>query len=590
LEYSYCHNAPTARSVGYGYDGLGQLKTVDYSNVGTGIDVKFDYDAWGNRTKIENPMEVVNYAYGNGTNELAEYTVNGNLKVKSNYDQNGNVLSESYERLGKEVKKTEYSWNAEGELNQVSHEYVKDPSLPQLPDQSLKFKYDENGNRIKKEVDGKTRYYINEGNTVLNELDENGEVVRTMVRGLEPVAEIEGDGTIRYLHQDALGSTVMETGSNGEVVREYDYDVYGGMLGLAGGTGSGLEQYNAEGTRYLYTDQEFDSESNLYYYNARYYNPSTGRFLSRDPILGQPGNVLSNNPYIYVQNNPLKYVDPSGMIFIDPLSITLGPSILTSNIVKKTAKDVSDKAVSLAIDTYDAAKAQANSPKSSINSSTSKNVGNPSGSKNSFKQQLSITEIAKVTYKTVTTVMEYWKDSNKIALAEENSNMTPWEVGVEWLTGTGPESRTFTDGDYFTELLKQHSHVQESKEIIAEKILSGQISDSIPYSLKGFQGVGKFTKDYTTLLTFGYTGNLAATYLGSYSLEWEVLEVNKDVASVQFTVTNNSTIQSALRPAIIGYTKAWQNTIGSFLNDQFEEGPMSLKSQTITWQELIILK
>jgi len=69
-----------------------------------------------------------------------------------------------------------------------------------------------------------------------------------------------------------------------------------------------------DGTSYLYTGQEFDPESQYYYYNARYYDPAIGRFLSRDPFSGRDGDVLSRNGYIYVKNNPLKYVDPSGEI------------------------------------------------------------------------------------------------------------------------------------------------------------------------------------------------------------------------------------------------------------------------------------
>ena len=65
-------------------------------------------------------------------------------------------------------------------------------------------------------------------------------------------------------------------------------------------------------TNYLYTNQEYDQESELYYYNARYYNPRLGKFISRYPFLVRDGDTLSRNGYTYVKNNPLKYVDPSG--------------------------------------------------------------------------------------------------------------------------------------------------------------------------------------------------------------------------------------------------------------------------------------
>jgi len=69
---------------------------------------------------------------------------------------------------------------------------------------------------------------------------------------------------------------------------------------------------NSSETNYTYTNQEFDPESGLFYYNARYYNPRLGRFISRDTVLGGDGDALSRNLYIYVKNNPLKYVDPTG--------------------------------------------------------------------------------------------------------------------------------------------------------------------------------------------------------------------------------------------------------------------------------------
>ncbi|MFH1947121.1 MAG: RHS repeat-associated core domain-containing protein [Candidatus Magasanikbacteria bacterium] len=96
----------------------------------------------------------------------------------------------------------------------------------------------------------------------------------------------------------------MITDDQGEVTAEYEYDVFGSVVGK-----SGLAE-----SSYLFTNQEFDSESELYYYNARYYNPAIGRFISRDPMLGRDGDVLSRNSYIYVKNNPLRYVDPTGEI------------------------------------------------------------------------------------------------------------------------------------------------------------------------------------------------------------------------------------------------------------------------------------
>ena len=147
-------------------------------------------------------------------------------------------------------------------------------------------------------------YYLNDGLTGLNELDSLGNITKSIVAGLSgSIAEVDKNGILTYVHTDILGSAVLLTDPSGAVVGTYEYEPLGDLVGL-------LE--TGEGTDYLFTGQEYDVESSLYYYNARYYNPRIGRFISRDAFMGRDGDVLSKNRYIYVKNNPLKYVDPSG--------------------------------------------------------------------------------------------------------------------------------------------------------------------------------------------------------------------------------------------------------------------------------------
>ena len=173
-----------------------------------------------------------------------------------------------------------------------------------------------------------------------------------------------------------------------------------------------------------------------------------------------------------------------------------------------------------------------------------------------------------------------------------SSTISPWEVDWEWLTGKGPVNRDFTNGDAFTELLQQHSHVQETRDIIVDNLQgykegSPLPSGKNPYKLGGIQGIPKYINDYSTLMTGGATGNLAATYLGSYTLKWEVVAIRGNLADVRFSVFNKSTIESATHPPVVGYTDWWRNNIGSPLNDFFSSGPMSMKSQTFNWTETI---
>jgi RHS repeat-associated protein len=68
---------------------------------------------------------------------------------------------------------------------------------------------------------------------------------------------------------------------------------------------------------YAYTAREWDTETNLYYYRARYYDPKVGRFQSEDPVRSQAGE-RTLNLYRYVADNPSNYLDPTGLQWVPP--------------------------------------------------------------------------------------------------------------------------------------------------------------------------------------------------------------------------------------------------------------------------------
>ena len=76
-----------------------------------------------------------------------------------------------------------------------------------------------------------------------------------------------------YYHFDGLGSVVALTDTNADIVEQYNYDVFG-----TPNTASSI------GNPYMFTGREYDTETGNYYYRARYYKPSIGRFLSADPV------------------------------------------------------------------------------------------------------------------------------------------------------------------------------------------------------------------------------------------------------------------------------------------------------------------
>ncbi|MBP9760765.1 MAG: DNRLRE domain-containing protein [Candidatus Magasanikbacteria bacterium] len=300
------------RTVRYAYDDIDQLTSVNYTDRGAGNDLTFAYDAKGNRTTATAPFGSVNYGYNNA-GQLTGVNQNSRMSVASSYDPNGSLTQEVYRRQGRDVQQVAYTWDAENRLAGITYTDMSRPNyLPDLAQNELSFVYDNSGNRIKKQANDEATYYVNTGLTVLSEL--NGQTLavdKTLIPGVGTVAELEGDGTLSYVHSDVLGSTVLMTNAQGAVTAEYDYDVFGSLLGMKGSSSTG----------YLFTGQEFDPESNLYYYNARYYSPTLGRFISRDVYLGEAGDSLSRNRYVYVKNNPIKFVDPSGNVWETPWDI-----------------------------------------------------------------------------------------------------------------------------------------------------------------------------------------------------------------------------------------------------------------------------
>src|SRR5579883_1579175 len=121
---------------------------------------------------------------------------------------------------------------------------------------------------------------------------------RQYIYGVGLLSRVIG-GTTYYYLTDGLGSVLAIVNNSGALQQNYAYDVFGAVTQQSGSLGS--EQQ--------FAGQQTDPDG-LQYLRARYYDPATGRFLSRDSWSNDDKTVF--HPYVYVNNNPSTGLDPTG--------------------------------------------------------------------------------------------------------------------------------------------------------------------------------------------------------------------------------------------------------------------------------------
>jgi RHS repeat-associated protein len=175
--------------------------------------------------------------------------------------------------------------------------------------------YDAFGNRVAKTVNNGTTsvttWYLVEDDvnpTGLPQVMEEkvgGAVERVYTYGLQRISQyqfFDNQWTASFYVYDGAGSVRQLTDSNGTPTDEYEYDAYGNSFTKQGSTPN----------NYLYRGEQYDPDLGLYYLRARYYNPATGRFLSRDPEDGKPLDPASLHKYLYAGGDPVNRIDPLG--------------------------------------------------------------------------------------------------------------------------------------------------------------------------------------------------------------------------------------------------------------------------------------
>jgi RHS repeat-associated protein len=163
---------------------------------------------------------------------------------------------------------------------------------------SATYRYNGDGLRTSKTVNGATSQFVwdrQASNPLLISDSTNYYIYGPDGSPLEQISQ--SNAAVTWYHHDQLGSTRVLTNAAGAVAGTATYDPYGNVTGSTGAVST-----------LGYAGQYTDTESGLIYLRARYYDPATAQFLTRDPLEAQ-----TRSPYGYVNDNPLNGTDPSGL-------------------------------------------------------------------------------------------------------------------------------------------------------------------------------------------------------------------------------------------------------------------------------------
>ena len=328
---------------------------------------KYEYDTNGNITdiykKVNNDWQrLYLYEYDEFNQLITSCDYINQKQYRYDYDEAGNILTETVSRIGAHGQLYDSRVNTYGYDDSnwgdkltsyngetITYDEIGNPlsyrdsmemtwlngrklTTLQSGNDSISYKYDSNGVRTSKTVNGVeyTYEYLNgklmhetRGEKVFDYCyDTNGQLYAVSYK-----ANSSTDAVTYYYAHNWRGDITSIYDGDGNMVAKYEYDVWGNVLTVTNSNNSEITDPNhiANLNPFRYRSYYYDSESGLYYLMSRYYDPVVHRFLNADGYFQSGDNILDTNMNAYCRNNPIMNLDFTGMVvFSVSLSLNLG--------------------------------------------------------------------------------------------------------------------------------------------------------------------------------------------------------------------------------------------------------------------------
>jgi RHS repeat-associated protein len=299
--------------------GSATTQLVSQITLSDGRTLSYAYDEEERITKVTDSVDgVTEYTY-DALGQLLTETVNGTVVNTMTYDNYGNIVSKNgvaytygdgvWKDLLTKVGEQTITYDAQGNpTSYLGHTLTWEKGRQLKSFDGNTYTYNANGIRTSKTVDGVRHDFVLDGTKILRETWGKN-VLIPLYDNEDSVCGISFNGEYFYFQKNLQGDIISITDQDANEIAKYTYDAWGVCTIVSDTSACNIATINP----FRYRGYYYDNETQLYYLQSRYYNPSIGRFVNADEsdYFALTNNKTSNNLFWYCENEPITNADSS---------------------------------------------------------------------------------------------------------------------------------------------------------------------------------------------------------------------------------------------------------------------------------------